>query len=87
MRTIWKIPFEIKEFQQLDIPRGAKKLHVGLDAKGLPAIWYEVNPEAEKRPVVFYVVGTGNVLSEDAVEYMGTVVWKHTATVWHLYGV
>lgn len=87
MKTIWKIPFEIKEFQQLDVPRAALPLHVGLDPKGLPAIWFEVEADQVLRPLVIYVIGTGQRLPTEAAQHLGSFVWPHNSTVWHVYTV
>lgn len=85
MRTVWKIPFQIKEFQQLDVPRNAVPLHVGLDPKGVPAIWFKVDDLQEVRPMIVYVYGTGQRMEPEAVTPLGSFVWKHNGTVWHVF--
>lgn len=87
MKAVHKFPFEIKEFQQIDVPRGAVPLLVGVDPKGVPAIWFEVDTQKPVRPVVIYVFGTGHEITEDATIHLGSFVWKHTSTVWHVYTV
>lgn len=85
MKTIWKVPFEIKEFQQLDVPRGAQHLHVGLDPKGVPALWFLVDSDQQVRPMVVYVIGTGQRVPPEAEAHLGSFVWAHNGTVWHVF--
>lgn len=67
----------------IDMPRGAKPLHAGLDPHGNACIWAEVN---EKAPLVSHrvvTVGTGFHAPLPPLEHIGTYVEK--PYVWHVY--
>ena len=48
MKTIWKFPLEVKDKQQVLMPRGAVILSAGIDNRGSICVWALVDP---KRPL------------------------------------
>lgn len=86
IKTIWKHTINVaEEIAELDMPVGAKLLHVGCQKPGTVALWVE--QEASHRDVEtvkrhFFVYGTGDWI-DDRHEYVGTCV--DGVFIWHLY--
>ena len=65
------------------MPKGSKIIHVGLDPKGIPCIWAEVQHRPDRFiDRVIFVVGTGNRIPEDAA-HVGSFIQDEF--VWHIY--
>lgn len=60
MTTIWKYHFEIRDRVEIEVPRGAKILHVGLDPHKQPSIWCMVDTESAKDKLEVFIRGTGH---------------------------
>ena len=77
--------YGISEFGGTDheIPEGANVVHVGLDAKGEPSIWAEVNPDNKMASRHFEVFGTGMWIP-DNYNYLGSYI-QPPNFVWHIY--
>lgn len=86
MKTIWKFPFEITDHQHLEIPVGAKPLHAGLDHTHTPCLWCLLDSTKETKAFDLYIVVTGHPVPPEAKTHLGTFVWAHTGTVWHVFG-
>ena len=101
MRAIWKFPFEINDEVEIEMPGGARILHVDVQlvADGtqesfeVPAIWALVNPENEKRTYKFIVFGTGHPVPDRPIDAHITNDLHHIASfqmmagrlVWHMF--
>ena len=84
MNTIWKYPLEITDYQEIEMPQGARLLHVGLDPAGVPCVWAEVVTDSRPKKIVpLYVVGTGNPVPFGASEHVGS--FNDGPFVWHVY--
>ena len=84
MNTIHKYPIKITDRQEVTLPENAKIIHVGIDPRGLPCLWAEVDTfdyECSDRDI--YVVGTGNPRDEEAKTHLGSFV--QGPFVWHVY--
>ena len=87
MRTIWKYELDIKDTLVINMPNGAKVLHVGTQ-QGEPCIWVEVDTEAEQVPYTFHIYGTGHPIKENKYNkpmYLGTFKIKNDSLIFHLY--
>lgn len=84
MRTIYKYPFDVTDVVELQLPRGAKALHIDTQG-GLACLWALVDPEAPPERVAFRVVGTGQPLPDGvrAQDYLTT--FFHGPFVWHAF--
>lgn len=84
MNTIWK--FQVHQSgvrQALDMPRGAKLLHLGVQS-GQVYIWAQVDTAAPRVRRQFELVGTGYDLGDVAAgDYVGTVFLQNGALVLH----
>lgn len=83
-RTIWKFPLDLVARPEPAMPRGARVLTVQLQ-NGIPTVWAAVDPTAPVEPRPLVVVGTGNLLPNDAGPYIGT--WQADPFVFHVFEV
>lgn len=85
--AVWKFQFEITDTFTIDMPDGARVLHVGLQGD-TPTIWCLVNPEAGPCPVAFILRGTGQPFEESlarACVHVGTFQMAGGQLVFHLF--
>jgi hypothetical protein len=85
-RRIWKFVLE-KPFVEIDMPLGARIVHVGLDPAGPdPALWAEcwVSDPWESKRRSFRVIATGGPVP-DGCAYLGTCHMDEM--VWHVFEV
>jgi len=92
MRSIWKYQLRITDAQKLEIPTGFRIRHVApaplLEWDKSPRdemvnLWVEVDPNAERVPIIFYIVGTGHPLPPTGI-YIGTAPMP-SGLVWHVF--
>lgn len=89
MRVVWKYTLGPTYKQTIDVPTGFKVRHVGppsptaVTSMGL-CVWIEVDTEAKRVPVDFYIGGTGQPVPGDGATYCGTAVMADQF-VWHVY--
>lgn len=86
MRTIFKYPVEVAYFFQLELPLGAKFVHIAPGTKYSEKIslWFEVDTEEQDRTTrTFHIVGTGNPIPAAATQHIGSVIMF--PFVWHIY--
>ena len=92
MKTVWKFPLYLKDRQVIEMPLGARVLHVDVQDQVL-CLWAEVTPSTqphERR--IFWIVGTGNEMPGGLLRHLGSVFMrrpgdlaKHRPFVWHVY--
>lgn len=87
-RTIWKFPLGLGVVTTLAIPRAATVRLTALDsASGRPAIWIEMDPEAERADRSFVIYGTGHPIKGDGGHpydiHVGSLIDE--MFVWHIY--
>ena len=83
---VWKFPFETKDVQDVEMPRGARFLHVAAQQEQL-YLWALVRPH---EPITvrrrIRVVGTGQEISaNDSDNYIGTAMLFGGDLVWHVF--
>lgn len=90
-RRVWKYPLAVQVEQTIDMPFGARVIHVA-EQHGEPTLWAEVigtDPWVRKlhRPRRFYIIGTGHVFDTRGaqIEYRGTVMLQRGHLVLHVY--
>jgi len=81
-RTIYKHVLTITDEQRIATHEGARPLCVA-DQRGALTIWVEVDTDQPKVDRVVYIVGTGNLVPEADLTYVGTYVGE--PFVWHVY--
>lgn len=81
-RVIWKFRVPVADVTTIEVPDGAKILHVH-EQGGEIMLWAEVDPGATIVCLPVWVVGTGGLSVPTAARYVGTA---HVAPfVWHVY--
>jgi hypothetical protein len=93
MKTIHKYPIEVTDFQEVEMPMGAKILHVqsqpapyGQPSKEQLCLWAEVDPDNSLVPRRIRVFGTGHDMEhEHQLRYIGSTDMHNHALVWHVY--
>lgn len=93
MRTIWKFPLEITDFQQIEVPENSSMLSVAFQdrhptyplagGKQL-CLWVQVDTDRPMRKRGIYVVGTGNPMPDVIAQFIGTAL-DPRGFVWHVY--
>ena len=81
--TIWKfeVPISSKKATEIEMPMGAKIVHVGAQHSALLSFWARVDKDLPTQHRTFMVVGTG---------YEFDARWRHVGAVligpfvWHL---
>ena len=89
MKSIWKMGIKLMPGFTQNLPKGAKIIHVGVQ-KNLPFFWVEVDIEAEKETVAFFLKATGEGFNGKLAEHIGTFIIEDPAHptgtfVGHLY--
>ncbi len=87
MLSVWKFPLEIEDEFSIDMPVGARVLHVGLQGD-TPTVWCLVNPKARLMPVPFILMGTGHPILESVAKtytHVGTFQMAGGLLVFHLF--
>jgi len=84
-KEIWKFSVGItSKEQKIIMPKAAAFLTVQMQ-QGLAQIWAVVDTEAEREEKTIRVYATGEPLSEEDRQYIGTVqIWD---TVWHVFEI
>lgn len=81
--SIWKYHLVVSDLQLIEMPLGAKILHVGLQSDQI-TVWVEVPLGKELVNRAFGIYGTGFVLGLDGCEHVGTVQMPN-GLVWHVF--
>lgn len=85
MRAVWKFPLSHAAVQDVQMPKGAQILHVGLQGDRI-CIWAGVDPVLhDMQPRRIQVVGTGHEELPGNVWHLGTV--QQGPYVWHVFEV
>lgn len=92
MLTIWKFPFEINDDVEIEMPMGARILHVDMQ-NGSPCMWALVSSEAEKQKRRFLIFGTGHELpqappfepNDIRAYHVGSFQMADGQLVWHVF--
>ena len=84
MRTIYKYPIEITDFQILKVPQNRKFLTVQVQNEK-PYIWAEVDTDSPTVDINIYVFGTGHPIPPIDINYIGTVQMYEGRGVFHVY--
>ncbi len=82
-REVWK--YEIFGLVcQFAIPKGAEILTLEMQ-KGTPCMWALVDLDAEREKRSFLVVGTGETIYGENIEYIGTFMLQNGNLVFHVF--
>lgn len=88
MLTVYKYPLILDDWQDIDLPVGARSLAVQMQ-HGVPQLWALVDPAAPLVPRRFRIAGTGHPINLGAdgtrLDYIGTFQLQAGALVFHLF--
>jgi len=86
--VIYKYPFEITDEFELELPKGAHILNFD-NQHETPALWCEVDPDAETETRKFLLVGTGHPIKypKEKRIHLGTVQFQNGHFVGHLFEI
>lgn len=84
MRTVHKFYLNgpVPGESTITVPDNAKMLHAGIDEKGNPCVWVEVDTDAPSRDQRVLVYGMGQEI-EEGLRYVDT--YHQGYFVWHVY--
>jgi hypothetical protein len=84
MKTIWKFPLEITDWQIVQMPRDPGHLTVQMQ-NGQLCLWSIVDTDNSITGHPVIIVGTGNPFPEEAegLPYIGSV--QNDGFVWHVF--
>lgn len=83
MKTIHKFLLELKDWQSISMPKDAEILH--LDTQfGQACLWALVDSEAPLQPRNFITRGTGYLIQDGWIKYIGTYKLEEGRAVFHV---
>ncbi len=82
MKAVWKYQFPITDRFILQMPEEARILTAFIQ-EGKPCLWVEVETKAYSVSHKFAVVGTGNPLPSEEINWIAT--FSMPPFIWHLY--
>jgi hypothetical protein len=83
-RTIWRFPIPAKSEFELELPQGARVVHVGCKDDA-PDMWVLLDKDAEPELRGFLVLATGERVPDRSRDYLGTFFTDDGQLVWHLF--
>lgn len=84
MKAVWKFLLALQDFQVVEMPDGARPLHVAVQG-GSIALWALVDPKQPKTMRGFYLHGTGHPIGQEVGAHVGSVLMQGGALVWHVF--
>lgn len=84
MRRIYKYEIPIKDSFALELPQGARILHINTQ-RDAPCLWAEIDDTAPKTTRWFEVYGTGHLMHDNPNAYIGTFFVHDGQFVFHVY--
>ena len=85
--AIYKYPLKLDEIEWIELPIGAKIIHVA-EQRGKLFFWAEIDVKEPRRCLRgFYIAGTGLRLLFDFKRHLGSVVMPGGHLVCHVYEV
>lgn len=97
MKTIYKYPLKVTDFQEIELPEGAEILSVQTQILGSGkrlfvsdrqelCLWAMVDPDNPLVPRRIRIFGTGNPMEyEHELKFIGTCQMHNGALIWHVF--
>jgi hypothetical protein len=84
-KQVWKWVLSPRDLSTIQVPTGAKFLHVG-EQTGCICIWALVDPAETKREErTLRIAGTGHNISNGKFNYIGTVHLDGGSLIFHVF--
>lgn len=80
---IWKYFLPVEDKFTIEMPFGAKILHVDKQGIGGGHIWVKVESRNSVEVREFRTIGTGHPIKEKRLQYLGT--YQMNQFVWHIF--
>ncbi len=80
MKAVCRVQLSPDNVQKMQLPLGAKFLHMGLCDK-IPCAWFLVDPKAQPTIRRFLLVMTGEPITEEHIEFCGTIILSASGVV------
>jgi hypothetical protein len=89
VRTVWKFPLEVTDWQEIEMPQDAEILHVGDQSPATSPrrtleVWALVDPNNPRVARKFAIHGTGHPVTEGGT-HIGSIITAGGALVWHVF--
>ena len=85
MSRIYKYPLAFTGVQEIEMPKGAQVIHVGVQAETI-CLWAIVDPARPVERRSFAILATGQPDFDPAiVQHLGSVIMTGGALVWHVF--
>lgn len=86
MRTIWKYPLELRQFQAIIVPYAADLLSVQVQ-RNVVCLWAMVDSDQPKKETrAIWIFGTGHEIQMPTVtQFLGTVQMESGGLIWHVF--
>jgi hypothetical protein len=81
--VVWKYTLNGTD-NPITLPEGAELLTVGGQDNNI-CLWVRVDPAAPRVPRMFFVVGTGFPIPDDADKYIGSAMIRNGMYVFHVF--
>lgn len=86
MKRVFKYSFPQTDIFDLELPKGAEILTVQTQ-DGFPQLWAKVDDEADKEIRTFRLAGTGHLIEQEIIGYIGTFQMFGGSFVGHLFEI
>lgn len=87
MKTVWKFPIPTDDIVNIEMPQGAKVLHVD-EQHGTPTMWALVDPNRKTTIRTFRFAGTGHPIDDGhADKFIGTFLLRGGSLVFHIFEI
>jgi len=83
-KKVYKYEIGIVDHQEIEMPFGAEILTFQLQ-QGTPYIWVLLEPSIETIVRRFRLAGTGHIIEEGGLQYIGTVKMLDETIIYHLF--
>lgn len=85
MNAVWKYELSLRQEQRIEMPVGAKILHVA-EQHGILCLWALVAPGANRVNRRLMIAGTGHLtVPQDEWTHVGTALCDGGEFVWHVF--
>ncbi|HEU4344263.1 MAG TPA: hypothetical protein VFU31_22115, partial [Candidatus Binatia bacterium] len=84
--VIWKFDIPLLSEFALQLPQGAKPLHVAVQ-HGKPMLWCLVEPDAPRTRRIFFLATTGRPFGKIPMDYIGTFQLEGGHFIGHVFEV
>ena len=85
MSRIYKYPLQLTKIQEIEMPRGAQVIHVGVQANTI-CLWAIVDTACPVERRSFAILATGHLnFNPEIMRHLGSVIMNEGALVWHVF--